>query len=142
MVVGYTGGVFDLFHVGHLNVLRRAKDECDYLIVGVTTDNVSMAVKGKSPIIPFRERLEIVNSIQYVDEVFPQEIIDELGDWEKLKFNKIFKGSDWQGSEKWLYLEKEFLYRGVEVKYFPYTVHTSSTLLKSVLERLVENQGV
>ncbi|USE00351.1 adenylyltransferase/cytidyltransferase family protein [Vibrio sp. SCSIO 43133] len=134
--IGYTTGVFDLFHIGHLNLLRRAKLECDYLIVGVTTDELSLNGKGKQPVIPFVERFEIVESVKFVDQVLPQDSYNKLQAWENIKFDKMFVGDDWKGSKKWNQLEKEFADRGVEIVYFPYTTHTSSTLLKSVLESL------
>ncbi len=133
-LVGYTTGVFDLFHIGHLNILKKAKSYCDRLIVGITTDALAEELKGKKPAVPFEERYEIVESIKYVDKVVPQEKIDEIGDWEKLKFDIIFKGDDWKGSEKWNNLEKEFETRQVEVQYFPYTQSTSSTILRKYLQ--------
>lgn len=132
--IGYTTGVYDLFHIGHLNVLRRARQECDYLIVGVTTDELSFSRKGKKPIIPFPERIDIVGSLKFVDEVVPQENMDKMEAWSKLKFNKMFVGDDWKG--KWNSIEEQFSRIGVEIVYFPYTQHTSSTFLRSVLEKI------
>src|SRR5690625_2231569 len=100
-IVGYTTGVFDLFHIGHLNILKNAKKECDYLIVGVTSDEEVKRKKGKYPIIPFSERLEIVNSIVYVDRVVEESNTDKKIAWEKYKFDRIFKGDDWRGSDLW-----------------------------------------
>ncbi len=131
--VGYTTGVFDMFHVGHLNILRRAKERCDKLIVGVCTDELVQELKGRKAIIPFEERAEIVENIKFVDKVVPQEKIDEIGDYHRLKFDLICKGDDWEGSEKWNKLEKEFKKLGVEVIYFPYTKHVSSTKLRKIL---------
>ncbi|NQZ80725.1 MAG: adenylyltransferase/cytidyltransferase family protein [Colwellia sp.] len=136
--IGYTTGVFDLFHIGHLNVLKRAKLECDYLIVGVTSDELSMKVKNKKPVIPFSERMEIVESIKFVDEVLPQMDYDKIAAWNNLKFDKMFVGDDWKGSKKWLEIEKDFSKLGVEIMYFPYTTHTSSTLLKEALNKLTQ----
>ena len=133
MIVGYTTGVFDLFHIGHLNILRRAKEKCDKLIVGVTTDELLQVYKNKTPIIPFDERLSIVKSIKYVDEVVPQEDMDKLSHWEKLKFNVVFVGDDWQNTDKWNKIESDFNEIGVEVVYFPYTKGTSSTLINDIL---------
>ncbi|MDG1545058.1 MAG: adenylyltransferase/cytidyltransferase family protein [Candidatus Poseidoniia archaeon] len=133
MIVGYTTGVFDLFHVGHLNILRRAKDKCDKLIVGVTTDELLRVYKNKSPIIPFEERISIVKSIKYVDEVVPQEDMDKISHWEKLKFNVVFVGDDWQNTDKWNKIESDFNKIGVNVVYFPYTKGTSSTLINEIL---------
>lgn len=134
MKVGYTTGVFDLFHIGHLNILRQAKENCDYLIVGVTTDEEALRVKKKSPIICFDERKEIVKSIIYVDKVVPEHNTDKLVAWEEYRFDIIFKGSDWKGSPTWIRYEKEFLKLGVEICYFPYTDGTSSTILRGFIE--------
>lgn len=135
-VIGYTTGVFDMFHVGHLNVLKKARLECDYLIVGVTTDELCYSRKNKMPIIPFTERIEIVQHIKFVDEVVPQVNMDKIEAWNNLKFNKMFVGDDWKGSEKWNSLESEFNAFGVEIVYFPYTSHTSSTKLRHVLNKI------
>lgn len=137
--IGYATGVFDMFHIGHLNLLRQAKLSCDYLIVGVTTDELTFQIKNKKPIIPFSERIEIVQSCRYVDEAVPERSADKLLAWEALKFDITFKGDDWKGSEKWDALEKQFGALGVEVEYFPYTVHTSSTTLRSALEKIIND---
>lgn len=137
--IGYTTGVFDLFHIGHLNILRRAKEECDYLIVGVTTDEEVERVKNKTPIIPFEERLEIVSELKAVDQAVPEDDVDKLRAWEDYHYDVIFKGDDWKGSEKWNRYEEEFGKRDVEVTYFPYTKGTSSTELRKVLERVLNN---
>jgi len=134
--IGYTTGVYDLFHVGHLNLLKKAKLECDYLIVGVTTDELSESRKGTRPIIPFVERMEIVENIRFVDEVVPQINMDKFEAWNNLRFNKMFVGDDWKGTEKWNQIEKEFGEVGVEIVYFPYTAHTSSTKLRGVLDEI------
>ena len=138
--IGYTTGVYDLFHIGHLNVLKRAKLECDYLIVGVTTDELSFSRKGKMPIIPFTERMEIVEHIKFVDEVVPQTNMDKMEAWNNLKFNMMFVGDDWKGSDKWNQMESDFAEVGVEIVYFPYTSHTSSTKLRQVLDKFLEQQ--
>lgn len=134
-IIGYTTGVFDLFHIGHLNILKNAKSQCDYLIVGATTDELAESLKNKKPIIPFSERAEILRGIKYVDEVVGQDKIDELGDWKKYNFDIILKGSDWEGSEKWNKLEEEFAKVNVKVVYFPYTANTSSTLIREILQK-------
>lgn len=134
MKIGYTTGVFDMFHIGHLNILKKAKENCDYLIVGVTTDEEVERVKNRSPIICYDERSEIVEAIQYVDRVVPENDTDKIKAWEELDFNVIFKGSDWKGSDKWNNYEAFFNPKGVEVIYFPYTKGTSSTKLRAVLE--------
>ncbi len=135
-IIGYTTGVFDLFHIGHLNILRKAKEQCDYLIVGVSTDELVEEYKHKSPVISYDERAEIVGAIRYVDKVVPQKTRDKIAAWEKYKFNKMFVGSDWKGSELFDELEKSFSERGVDIVYFPYTQGTSSTYLRNVLDTL------
>ncbi len=139
MIVGYTTGVFDLFHIGHLNILRRAKEQCDYLIVGVSTDELVEQYKHKRPIISFEERCEIVKAIRYVDEVVPQMDREKFAAWERLKFHKMFVGDDWKGSALFTQLEERFKPHGVEIVYFPYTKGTSSTFLKETLRKF--NQG-
>ncbi len=129
-IIGYTTGVFDMFHVGHLNILRRAKEQCDYLIVGVTTDDLCESYKHKAPIIPYEERKAIVESIRYVDEVVPQTDRDKFGAWERLHFNRMFVGDDWKGSALFSEVEKRFRNVGVEIVYFPYTKGTSSSILR------------
>ena len=131
--VGYATGVFDLFHVGHLNLLRRAKLECDYLIVGVTTDELVQKLKNKLPIIPLEERIEIIQNIVFVDEVIPETTTDKFEAYNNLKFDITFKGDDWKGTEKWNRLEEKFQEVGVEVIFFPYTSHVSTT---DILERI------
>ncbi len=134
--IGYTAGVFDLFHIGHLNILRNAKNNCDYLIVGITTDELAEKRKGKKPIIPFSERIEIVKNLKFVDMVVPQNTMNKKEIWENLKFNKMFVGDDWKGTPSWNNLEKEFNDINVEIVYFPYTTHTSSTILRDVLSKI------
>lgn len=131
--IGYTTGVFDLFHIGHLNILKRAKEMCDFLIVGVTTDKEVKRIKNKEPIICFEERKAIVESIKYVDQVVAEHNTNKLEAWKPLRFSIIFKGDDWKGSTEWNKYEEEFSKLGVEVNYFPYTEGTSSTLLKEFI---------
>lgn len=128
--IGYTTGVFDLFHIGHLNILKRAKEMCDYLIVGVSTDELVENYKNKTPIIPYEERIEIVSAIKYVDEVVPQIDRDKFGAWKRLKFNVMFVGDDWKGSKLFNEVENKFKMVGVDIVYFPYTKGTSSTVLR------------
>ena len=134
--VGYTTGVFDMFHIGHLNILRRAKEKCDYLIVGVSTDELVMEYKNKTPIIPFEERAEIVRSIDCVDRVIAQENRDKYAAWRELKFDVMFVGDDWKGKPLFMKVEEEFKKVGVDVFYFPYTKDTSSTILREKLNVL------
>lgn len=134
-VIGYTTGVYDLFHIGHLNLLKRAKDQCDELIVGVTTDKL-VSYKGKRPVIPYEERVEIVRSIRYVDRVVAQTDMDKLGAWRRLGFDLVFVGDDWKGTDKWNAIEAEFQVVGVKVVYFPYTQTTTSTLITNTLHSL------
>ena len=131
--VGYTTGVFDMFHIGHLNILRRAKEQCDYLIVGVSTDELVKEYKNKTPIIPFEERAEIVQSIDCVDRVIAQENRDKYEAWRELKFDVMFVGDDWKGKPLFMKVEEEFKKVGVDVVYFPYTKDTSSTILREKL---------
>ena len=131
-VIGYTTGVFDLFHVGHLNLLNKAKSLCDKLIVGVTSDEL-VSYKHKSPIIPYKERAIIVNNIKCVDTVVTQENMDKMDAWKRLKFDVMFVGDDWYSSERWQTIEEELKKVGVKVIYFPYTKGTSSTLINEIL---------
>lgn len=132
MIIGYTTGVFDLFHIGHLNMLKNAKAMCDKLIVGVTVDEL-VAYKHKKAVIPFEERLEIVRNIKYVDVAVPQTSMNKFEAWEKLHFDVMFVGDDWYGSEKWKDYEEQFQKVGVRIIYFPYTKGTSSTLINQTL---------
>ncbi len=134
--VGYTTGVFDMFHIGHLNILRRAKEQCEYLIVGVSTDELVKEYKNKTPIIPFEERAEIVQSIDCVDRVIAQENRDKYEAWRELKFDVMFVGDDWKGKPLFMKVEEEFKKVGVDVVYFPYTKDTSSTILREKLNVL------
>ena len=134
--VGYAAGAFDLFHIGHLNILKHAKSQCDYLIAGVVSDEMLQLTKGITPVIPLAERLEIVRHIAYVDEAVPETVPDKLDMWRELKFDVFFKGDDWRGTEKGMKLEREFAEVGVEVVYFPYTMTTSSTQLRKALAAL------
>lgn len=133
MVIGYTTGVYDMFHIGHLNILRRAKAQCDFLIVGVSTDELVLHDKNKIPIIPFKDRCSIVESIKYVDLVVPQFNKNKIQAWEKYHFNKMFVGSDWKGSEAWNSYEKDFFPLGVEIIYLDHTDGISSTILRNKL---------
>ena len=135
ITIGYTTGVYDLFHIGHLNLLRKAKAQCDYLIVGVSTDEL-VSYKHKHAVIPFEERKEIVGAIQYVDEVVTQENMNKMEAWEKYHFNVMFVGDDWKGTDKWNKIEADLNAVGAKVVYFPYTKGTSSTLINETLHKL------
>ena len=132
--VGYTTGVFDMFHIGHLNVLRRAKELCEYLIVGVSTDEVVQNYKHKTPIIPYNERAEIVAAIKYVDKVVPQTTMDKVEALKEIKFDVMFHGDDWKGSELYNKYEEEFAKYGASIHYLSHTDGISSTILRSKLK--------
>ena len=134
--VGYASGVFDMFHVGHLNILQRARDHCDWLVVGVATDEYVEGLKGVRPVIPLDERVAIVSALAIVDEVILDSSENKSLAWSRRKFDVVFKGDDWRGAAKGVRLEAEMRELGVEVVYFPYTTHTSSAMLR---ERLQEH---
>lgn len=136
MRVGYAPGVYDLFHIGHLNILRHAKSHCDHLIAGVVSDEMATLTKGVMPVVPLEERLEIVRHIRLVDQAVAEVVPDKLDTWRSVRFDVIFKGDDWRGTPKGDKLEADFAPLGVEVVYFPYTAHTSSTALRMALDRL------
>ena len=140
MIVGYTAGVYDLFHIGHLNLLKNAKAQCDKLIVGVTTDSTAQ-YKGKVPFICQEERMAIVGAIKYVDEVVLQEDLDKVKAWDKLHYNILFVGSDWQGTKQWNHYEAELEKVGAKVVYLPYTKTTSSTILQKAIKNFNESYG-
>lgn len=133
MRIGYAPGVYDLFHVGHLNILRHARSQCDYLIAGAVSDEMAELAKGRPPVVPLAERLEILRSIRYVDQAHAETVPNKVDTWREIGFDIIFKGDDWRGTAKGRKLEADFAAVGVDVIYFPYTVHTSSTLLRRVL---------
>lgn len=134
-VIGYTSGVFDLFHIGHLKILKNAKSLCDKLIVGITTDELLKEYKKKKAIIPFHERYEIIRNIKTVDVVVAQEHMDKFEMWKRLKFDIMIVGDDWYEKDKWKKYEEEFNTVGVRIVYFPYTKGTSSTLINEILQR-------
>jgi len=133
-LVGYAPGAYDLFHVGHLNLLRRVRLECDYVIAGVVSDQVALEQKGRLPVVPQEERLAIVAALDVVDEAVMEWTTDKLATWETVRFDVIYKGSDWAGSPKWTELEQQFARRGVRVVYLPYTEHVSTTVLRGRLD--------
>lgn len=140
-IVGYAPGVYDLFHVGHLNILRRARSQCDYLVAGVVSDEMAQLAKGRAPVVPLAERLEILRSVRFVDAAFVETVPDKLETWKQVRFDVLFKGDDWRGTPKGERLERDFATVGVEIVYFPYTVHTSSTQLRRALEALTTQRA-
>ena len=132
-IIGYTAGVFDLFHIGHLNLLKNAKGMCDKLVVGVTVDEL-VIYKGKHSMIPFEDRIEIVRNIKYVDAAIPQYDMDKLTVCKKLGASILFVGDDWYGTEKWQKYEAEFNKAGIKIVYFPYTKGISSTKITEALK--------
>ena len=137
--VGYTSGVFDMFHVGHLRILAQARSMCDHLIVGVSTDELVEIYKGKTPIIPFEHRKEIVSAVKYADTVVAQNERDKFAAWERYQFNVMFVGDDWKGKPFFQEAEKRLRAVDVEVVYFPYTKGVSSSRLTQVLELIEQN---
>ena len=142
-LVGYTAGAFDLFHIGHLNLLRNCKQNCDKLIVGVSTDELIARTKNKKPVIPFAERVEIVRQCKYVDEVVTQDDLDKVNAWEKLRYDVLFSGDDWEGNPRWKAYEQKLKNCGhsVPVRYFPYTQSTSSSKLAFVVSEFEEHSS-
>lgn len=140
--IGYIAGVFDLFHIGHLNLLKAVKEKCDYLIVGILTDELVIHFKNNAPFIPEHERLEIVEAIQYVDKVVPVTFgnIDKIKAWELYKFDCLFSGDDWKGNESWIEDTKKLNELGSNIEFFPYTKGTSSTQIKKLINQSL-NKG-
>lgn len=132
--IGFTSGVFDMFHIGHLNILRRAKEQCDYLIVGVSTDELVQSYKHKTPIIPFEQRIAIVESIRFVDKVIPQETMDKIEMWKVKPFDVMFHGNEWDGTDLYNHYEEEFAKVGVKIVYLPHTDGISSSILREKLK--------
>lgn len=133
MIIGYTQGTYDMFHIGHLNILRNAKTQCDYLIVGVNSDELVLEYKKKQVIVPCEERVDIISSIKYVDKVVICNTLDKTNAFNQFNFNKLFIGDDWQGTARWIETEKSLNRLGVNVVYLPHTNSTSSTLLRTKL---------
>lgn len=139
MIVGYTAGVYDLFHIGHLNLLKNAKGMCDKLVVGVTVDEL-VTYKGKRALIPFEDRIEIVRSCKYVDAAVPQYDMDKLSTCKKLGATLLFVGDDWYATEKWQEYEKNFKEAGIKIIYFPYTKGVSSTIINNALKKVRDGE--
>lgn len=139
-VVGYTTGVFDMFHVGHLNIIEKAKEYCDYLVVGVSTDDLVKSYKGKAPVIPYVDRKRIVESVKWVDRVIPQVDRDKLKAYDEIKYDVMFVGDDWRGDSLFAKLEQELAARGAKIVYFPYTQSVSSTILSAVIQKIYDEE--
>lgn len=133
IVVGYTSGVFDLFHIGHVNILKEAHSLCDYLIVGVTTDQFTKKIKNKFPVVPYKERIKIVRSCKFVDKAVKKKELNITTAWHKYQFDVMIKGDDWKGTQNGEVLEKELKMIGVQMVYFPYTKSISSTKINEVI---------
>lgn len=136
MQIGYAAGAFDLFHVGHLNLLRNARQRCDVLVAGVVSDEMLREVKGIEPVIPTEERAEIVRNLRFVDRVHIETTPSKIDAWHEVGFTHFFKGDDWRGTPKGILLEQQFGEVGVQIEYLPYTMHTSSTVLRRALAAL------
>lgn len=134
-VIGYTQGTFDMFHIGHLNLIKNAKRHCDYLVVGVNTDELVESYKNKRPIVPLEERVEIVRAIKYVDEVIVTKTLDKKEIWNSVRFNEIYIGDDWKGNARWEQTGKDMEKLGARLVFLPYTKETSSTMLREKLTR-------
>ncbi len=133
-VIGYTQGTYDMFHIGHLNLIKNAKRRCDYLIVGVNTDELVQSYKNKKPIVPLAERAEIVRAIKYVDEVIVTDTLDKKEVWDRIRFDEIYIGDDWKGNARWEQTGKELAELGAKLVFLPYTKDTSSTMLREKLK--------
>ena len=138
--LGYTSGVYDLFHIGHLQLIKRAKAQCERLIVAVSTDELVMEYKHKKTVIPYHERVEIIRALRYVDEVVPQVNRNKLEAQARYGFDAMFVGDDWKGTALYNEVEEAFRQIGVDVVYLPYTHGTSSTLLTQVLTEIVHKE--
>lgn len=139
-IIGYTTGVFDMFHVGHLHLLKKAKNHCDYLIVGVSTDELVMSYKNKTPLVPFEHRLEIVSSLKFVDEVVAQVHRDKIKSYHDIGFDVMFVGDDWKGTELFDEVERELKKFDSRVMYFEYTKEVSSTKFTQILQEIYDSE--
>lgn len=129
-LTGYAPGAFDLFHIGHLNLLSSAREYCDRLVVGVVTDDAVAHAKGRPPVVPFAERLAIVTALRCVDEAVPDRHIDKFESWRDVRYDVLFKGDDWRGTERGNAVERKLAEVGAKVHYFPYTIHTSTSAIR------------
>ena len=142
--VGYVTGAFDLFHIGHLNVLKNSKSRCEYLIAGVLTDEIIEAEKHKTPFIPFEERIEIVKQCKYVDRVvsIDSHNTDKIDAWKELRFDCLFSGNDHDGQPYWTWLRRQLRSIGSNLEFFPYTQSTSSTMLQAAIRGEIKERDV
>lgn len=132
--IGYTSGVYDLFHIGHLNILKSAKEQCEFLIVGVSTDELVLEYKNKKTVIPFEQRIEIIKAIRYVDMVVPQTSMDKMAIWKEHHFNVMFHGDEWKNSELYRMYIEEFEKIGVDIVFLKHTEGISSSKLQQILK--------
>lgn len=140
MIIGYVSGAWDMFHIGHLNLIKRAKAHCDFLIVGVNTDRRIIEQKNRAPIFSYKERAAIVESCKYVDKVIPQDDSDRLDTWKKYHFNKLFAGSDWKNTPRWDKYKQQLEPLGVEIVFFPRTKGISSTKIRNIIQQISEKE--
>ncbi|STC68777.1 adenylyltransferase/cytidyltransferase family protein [Corynebacterium pilosum] len=141
-VVGYVPGGFDMLHIGHLNILRAARERCDRLVVGVATDESLVCMKGRPPVVPHAERMELIASLRFVDDVVTDIDQNKKVAWERHPFDVLFKGDDWKGTDKGHRLEAELASVGARVEYLPYTPSTSSSMLREFLAQEIHSEGV
>lgn len=134
LIIGYTDGVYDMFHVGHLNMIKEAKSRCDYLIVGVHSDDVVYSYKNHYPVIDEQDRCEIINSLKYVDEAHITRSRDKIDLFTKYHFDVVFIGDDWKGTDRWNHIELELAKVNVKVEYIPYTKGISSTQIREKIK--------
>ncbi len=134
MIIGFTQGTFDMFHIGHLNLIRNAKAQCDYLIVGVNSDELVKEYKHKATIVPLKERMDIIAALRYVDQVVACSTLDKTENQKNYHFSKLFIGDDWKGNERWIKTERDMRELGAEVIYLPHTNGTTSTMLREKLD--------
>ncbi|MCI9333030.1 MAG: adenylyltransferase/cytidyltransferase family protein [Oscillibacter sp.] len=142
MRIGYTTGVFDLFHIGHLNIIQRSKELCDFLIVGVSTDSLVYNYKGHYPVIPYEERFAIISALRYVDRAVSQENLDKFAAWERFHYNILFHGDDWKESQLYSDAKRRLETVGVELVFFPHTEGTSSTKIRNLLNERYKESGI
>jgi len=140
-IIGYTTGVFDMFHIGHLHILKKAKNSCDYLIVGISSDELVQSYKNKTPIIPLEHRLEIISSLKFVDEVLVQSHRDKYQQFLDIGYDKLFVGDDWKDTDIFNDLEKSLAKHGAVVEYFPYTKEVSSTQFREILQDIYDDEN-